>query len=239
MKIKVLSYLSLIVVLTGCTTPRENTAISPLSMAKPAKVVIAEVSGLEKPGYYKAGAQGLLEFAVNEAIGSSLAGEIEKIDAKPIVEANFHNLFEKALQDQSFQVAKVEKPLNKDELSSFDNDTNKFAPYDFRGLKGKYNAEYALVLYPHSFGVQRYYSGFIPVGSPYGIAQLSFYLVRLSDNALLAHYTAAEFAHVAGEWDTPPAYKKLTEASKKTLKRALTDAKEYLFSNFPQSDSSS
>lgn len=226
--------MSLIIVLAGCVSPPQNKKIHPLSVSKPSKVVIAQLSGLENPGFYTIGNQGLLDILLNEALTSSAREKVEKINAQETVEKYYFKIFEKTFLNKSFKVEKIPAILDKKDLSLHPVREDKYANYDFKWLKDKYGAEYALVLHPNVLGVERQYHGFIPMGAPYGIANISVYLVKLEDNSLEGAYYSYEQVPVNGEWDDAPEFRALTESSKKALEKALRRARNYLFSNIPE-----
>ncbi len=234
MKTKILSCLSLVVLLAGCGTHRENMNIHPVCLSKPSTVVITQIEGLDKPYFYKVGNQGLIDAVVNEAVTSSVCNKIESIDAKPVVDAHYYKPFEAVFAGQSFKVTNVSEPLIRQELLPHAVDEARFAPFDFRPLKSRYGADYALILHPRLFGTERSYYGFIPTSKPKGLANLAVYLVKLEDNTLVGYYNTNVYVPAQGDWDTPPEYLALTDASKNALTKALNDAHAYLFSNIPK-----
>jgi len=234
MKTKILSCLGLVVLLAGCGTHRENMQVHPVCLSKPSTVVITQIEGLENPYFYKEGNQGLIDVLVNEAVTSSVSNKIESIDAKPIVDAHYYKPFESVFAGQSFKVTKVSEPLIRQELLPYAVDEARFAPFDFRSLKSKYGADYAMILQPRRFGTERSYHGFIPTSKPKGMARLAVYLVKLEDNTIAGYYDTNVYVPAQGDWDTPPEYLALTDASKNSLTKALNDAHAYLFSNIPK-----
>lgn len=113
MKKGILSCIGLVILLSGCTTQRQNSKIHPLCMAEPSSIVITQVSGLEKPGLYKTGNQGLLDLAISNIVTSSVSEKIESIDARPIVERNYYGPFENVFANQSFKVIKDNTPMSR------------------------------------------------------------------------------------------------------------------------------
>jgi hypothetical protein len=211
---------------SACST-RENVKIPQTFISKPATLVMTHLSGLEKPGYYKAGRQGLADYAISQLMTMDMREKIEEIDAGMIMEDYYYKRFGGTFESKSFKVEMVKDPIKKEHLTSFQNDDLKYAPYDFRFLKNKSAADYAIIVEPHAFGVQRPYYGFIPTGKPMGYANLSIYLVNLSDNSIVGEYRTSIEEQVHGEWDAPPDYSALVNATKNALAKALSDA--YVF----------
>ncbi|MEI8321170.1 MAG: hypothetical protein WCG05_04080 [Alphaproteobacteria bacterium] len=223
---KFLSVLLLLGV-TNCATKRDPIPFNGLCFEKPSAVVIAEISGFDKAKYFKEGDQGFLDVLINDFFASSLNKRLERIDAKPIMNERFYEFFAKRFQENNFKVIKCPHPLNRKDLSSIDKAN--YAPYDFMFLREKYEAEYALIVEPKSFGLTRNYYGFIPTSAPYGHVSLLVYLVRLEDNSLEAYYMGAFNGAVNGDWDTPPEYAGLMTAVEDTLKTALNGSHQHFF----------
>ena len=221
--------------LTGCATHRENAKIHPAVIAKPSSVVMAQVSGIEKPDLYKIGNQGLLDMMINDAMTSSVTEVIQKIDGQHIVDDFYFEAFERTFDSNQFKVKKAAAVINRKDLKEHAVDEAEFAHFDFRSLKNQYDVEYALILQPRGFGAVRQYHGFIPLGAPKGLAELLIYLVKLDDNSLVGYYNTAVELPVKGDWDNPPRYSAMTTASKRALKKALVDAHQYLFNPMPNS----
>ena len=214
--------------LVGCAG-RQDMEISKTVFDKPSSIVIAQVTGLEDVGFYKEGHQGLVEFLFNEAMASSVAESIKKINTAEILEQHYFKPFEIAFLDKSFKVIKASEKLKKDSLVKYDGNDERCAPYSFKELKDKHNTELALVLEPKLFGAIRKYFSFVPTGAPRGYANLVVYLVRLEDNVVLGHYNAEVRIETKGDWDTPPDYTELNKASKTALATALNNAYLHFF----------
>lgn len=223
--------LCLVVLLTGCA--RDNMEFSPEFLSKPSAVAIAQVSGLEKPCFYKEGGQGLLDIVVNEMVTGSVGQKVSEIDATPIVAEHYNQPFEKSLAAKSYKVTKVSAVLDKGKLQSGPvpegQYNDKYSPYDLRFLARQYKVDYALMLEPGAFGTVRPYYGFIPLGAPKGYSDVKIYLVKLSDNSIQGYYNAQINVSVGEAWDTPPHYSALLRASKTSLINALNNAHAYFF----------
>jgi len=226
---KLVACLFLMGLVTGCAT-RENMQLPQAFLAQPNSVLITQLSGLENPSYYQVGAQGLAEFAINRVIADDMHEKIQTIDAKAVVEDEYYKPYGMNFEDASFKVIKENAPINKETLVFFTaQDDGNYAPYDFRFLKAQRGVTHALILDPHSFGVIRPYYSLIPTGDPKGYAEVSIYLVNLTDNTIVGEYKANIQNTVQGEWDSPPDYLALIKASKAALARALSEARLFLF----------
>ena len=214
--------------LVGCAG-RQDMEISKDVLNKPSSIVIAQIEGLETRGFYKEGGQGIVDVLISEAMTSSVTEGLKKIESTEIVEEHYFKPFEIAFLNKSFTVNKLSEKLKRDSLCKYEGDHEKCATLDFRLLKDKHNAEFALVLDPKLFGTIRNYYGFIPTGAPKGYADLTVYLVRLEDNTILGHYNANVRVDIKGDWDTPPDYTELVKASKAALTTALNNAYSHFF----------
>lgn len=215
-------------VLIGCAG-RKDMELSKDIFNKPSSIVITQVEGLENPGFYKEGEQGMVDFLISSAITDSVAEGLKKINTTEIIEEHYFKPFEIAFLNKSFTVNKLSEKLKREALCKYEGDHEKCASLDFRSLKSKHNAEFALVLDPKLFGTIRKYYGFIPIGAPKGHADLTVYLVRLEDNAVMGHYNASVRTEVQGDWDTPPDYAALVKATKTALATALNNAYLHFF----------
>lgn len=230
---KIFGCLSALLVLSGCATERQNMELSKEFLKKPSTVVVTQISGLEKPSFYKKGNQGVLDLIISEEMTSSVAGEIQKIDAKPIVEQYYYQPFYESLKTHSLNPIKEVTSINEKQLVRASNDDIKYAPYNFKTINS-HGAEYVLVLQPNAFGTERPYYGFIPTGAPSGYTDITVYLVKVEDNTLAGYYKTSVNIPVKGEWDTPPHYNELVTASKNSLIEALKNAHNYFFNGQSQ-----
>jgi len=100
------------------------------------------------------------------------------------VNSNYYNRFRNVFEGKAFKVLKAKDAFIQKDLVTPENNDGQHTPYDMKFLKGRYRADYALLLYLHSHRLIRDYSGFTPLDRPSGHASLSFYLVNLSDNSI-------------------------------------------------------
>lgn len=218
-----------VILLAGCNNERDNAKIHPSFFSEPHSVMITHVSGLEEPGYYQIGSQGLLDYAINSAISNSMYQKIKEIDASSILEEYYYDRYASAFSERSFTVTKANKAIDKKLLAPPLKKDSQHAPYDFKSLQDKHGTEYALILEPKIFGVQRSYYSFVPISKPSGVAQINMYLVNLSDNSIVGEYQTKAQDVTVGDWDTPPHYTTLVNASKNALAKALSEGYIFFF----------
>lgn len=222
------SSLLLFLLLVGCGG-RQDMEINKTVFDKPSSIVIVQVDGLENPGFYKEGQQGVVDFLISNAVAGEVIEKIRTINVEEIVDQHYFKPFESAFLAKSFKVVKDSEKLKKSSLVKHEGDQDKCADFNFKNLKTSYNTDYALVLEPKLFGTIRKYYGFIPLGSPKGYTEVKVYLVRLEDNAVLGHYNADAKIGVKGDWDAPPDYAELVKATKTALATALNNAYLHFF----------
>lgn len=220
--------ISAILFLVGCGG-RQDMEIHNTVFDKPSSIVITQMDGLENPGFYKEGQQGVVDFLISSAVTKQVTENIKKINVDEIIDQHFVKPFESAFMAKSFKIVKASEKLKKEALVKHEGDQDKCAEFNFKNLQTTYNTEYALVLEPKLFGTMRRYYGFIPLGSPKGYADFKVYLVRLEDNAVLGHYNAESKIEVKGRWDNPPHYEELVKATKTALATALNNAYLHFF----------
>ncbi len=226
---KLFYVLSLVILLGGCATKRTNLILSDNFLQTASTIVIVEVSGLEKPVYYKDGDQKFLDVLINEAFAKAITKKLEKIDVREVVIQDYYDLFHKSFSLRKFKIVPGLKHISAKDLGEPPVDKADHAPHNFQFLREKYHAEYALILHPTVFGLTRSYYSFIPLGPPEGYADLTVYLVNLRDNSLEGYYHSVAHVSVEGKWDEEPDYTNLMNASKNALTTALNQAHSHFF----------
>ncbi len=210
--------------LIGCAV-RDDMEIPKAVFDKPSSVVIAQMQGLEG-AVYKPVSAGLLTALL--APDSLVVGaeQIKSIDPKPIVEENYYRLFTTSFENKKFKTIRYPSILNRGEIVSSTKENSTHTSFDSRFLKDKFGAEYALVLQPKFFGIDRKYHSY---GRPWVTAELNVYLIKTQDNTIIGRYTASVITITDKDWDKAPEYESLVETTKDTLKQALQQAHTYFF----------
>jgi hypothetical protein len=209
---------------------RENMRILPTTFDDKPKVLVGQMSGFEEAQFYKEGNTGILDNVINAVVTSSVSQRLKEINIQPTLDERFYAPFQKALENKTTWVKKLEKTIFKEDICTLSHE-EKISPYDFSFLKNQYDADYALIIDPLAFGTLRSYYGFIPTSAPVGVTQFSIYFVRLRDNALFGLYNGQSSAPVFGSWDCPPEYSALIQSVQNALVNALGEALAFLFPN--------
>jgi hypothetical protein len=224
--------LPLFFLLAACA--RENMRISSTAFYEKPKVLVGQMSGFEEAHFYKDGDQGWADMIINYVITSSANERLKDINIQPLLDERFYAPFQKILTAKTTWVKKLEKTIFKEDICTLSHE-EQTSPYDFSFLKHQYDADFALIIDPHTFGSLRNYYGFIPLGAPVGVANFTIYFVRLRDNALFGLYKSELSMPVHGEWDAPPEYYELIQSIKNALTNGLSDAFGFLFPDGVQS----
>lgn len=198
-------------------------------LSNPDKIVITQLSELDKSGLYKSGNQGLVDCFINDAMTSDMQKALENIPTSDIVQEYYFDTYGHALTHRKFKVIRASKIIDVESFKDLEIDDITMAPYDFSVLSDTYKAQYALVFQPYLFGAERPYYGFIPLGGPKGYIKLAVYLVNLENNMLEGYYATTVEAPVHGEWDEPTDFPNLLDASRYALKTALKRAYNFFF----------
>jgi len=196
--------------LTSCVTPRKNVHVSEGFMSQHGSILIITLPHEEHANFYTLGNQGILDYYVNNAMADNVGKKIKSIPISPFLDYDYYEPYN-IVFGKNFQVKIAKEPINIKDLKGFSKDI-KFAPYDFRYLKNKYNTDYALILNVTSFGAARQYYSFIPTSSPYGVCDENIYLVNLNNNTIIAEHHSLFTKAAQGYWDSPPDYTALVDA---------------------------
>ena len=219
----------MLLTMVGCANKFENIELCDSVLKKPSSVVIIQ-NNTPVPQFHKTGGQGLLDVAINNMMTNSAAERVAEIDTQAVINERYIKPFAAAFRNKSFSVSQHLEPLDFTKLSAYQGDCDTCAALDFTAInRGTGNAEMALVLETHAVGVIRDYYGFIPTSSPQGYAKVTVYLVCLKDNSVLGRYHVEAKANVDGNWDTPPDYIELAEASRVALASALDRSYMHFF----------
>ena len=225
--IKNLFVITFLLLLVGCAV-RQDTEIPKAVFDKPSSIVVTQISGLERP-VYSHGSEGstigLIPAILSDVLTSSGREQIQSIDAKPIVEEYYYQSFATSFEKRNFKIIRDPSILKLEELAEPSPDDDKHAHFDFRFLKDKFGAEYALVLQPECFGAVRHGIFY----NPRATTTLRVYLVNTQNNLLMGYYRASVTMKADNDWDKAPEYKSFVWVTKEALKKALQQAHTYFF----------
>lgn len=221
--------------LPACVSVTPNFAAKPEFWNEKNKIIGVAMEQLPKPTTFKAGNQGLLDVAINNAVASQLETHLNGLDISKISELN--NQIAAYLREKGFTVKQIKEPIQVTALPELDKtkegDQSKYvmADRDFTSLKQKYGVDKMVLISVVRVGTIRSYYGFIPISAPSGLCHLSGKVIDLSNNHLEWNQVVTEtVANGDGSWDVPPNYPSLTKA----VYNALDESRNMLYNNFTQ-----
>ena len=210
----------LVVLAVGCAPAR--IALKPTFWEQgPRKLGVAMT--LPPPlSAHRAGAQGLLDVAINTAAAGSLEAHLKTLEA-PRLDDTAGQFVEK-LAARGVEARRLDEPIILETFHPFQ--AGSFGNYLERDLRplGKGEGIDALILLRvEQCGTLRNYYGFIPLGDPAGYCTCRGELIDLKTNEVLWRAaTPVEVAtvKVEGKWEQPPDFPNLTGAVKQATERA-------------------
>ena len=187
--------------LFGCAS-QQNVGMTADYWASKDKKVGIIITQLPAPTGMKAGNQGLLDMAINEAIGDPLDKHLGtlKLDGFGELGEQLSMLYE----SKGISVTVIDEHPVVNNLP----DTNKgdgFSQRDFTALAKKHNVDQILVVNVQAAGTIRSYYGFIPTSDPAGYCLVNASLIEAKSHKLLWNFKSEQKISVAGEWDQPDA----------------------------------
>ena len=234
---KLFKYLTVLLVvfsLYGCVVITPNIGVKKEFWDNKTDVVGVAVVKLPEAQAHKAGSQGLLDIAINNANAGDLEEALKKQDLSSI-----HNVQDKVvayLSSKGFKVKKVAGPIDLESLKELEatNDDSKaiyYARRDFKPLKSSLGVDKLVMIQVNAVGTIRSYYGFFPIGAPSGYSVLNGYVVNLADNRLEWNQSVTQTVpHGAADWDVPPDFVALVKA----MDSAYKQSQSMLLNNFVQ-----
>jgi len=213
------------VLASGCATGPQKIAADDRLWKDTTSVVGVAVAKLPTGQGYKAGAQGLLDVAINNAVSGGLDGHLATTDL-----SGFNRLADNItakLLERGLNAKRLPDPVDPAAFAAIkapkrtaSKKTDKRteeprvaqADRDYSGLTAAYQIDKLLLVYLDQAGTIRPYYGFIPLGPPAGHAVGKGQLIDLKTHALQWNTPASATVAVSGEWDTPPAYGAVDQA---------------------------
>ena len=224
--------ISIIAIISGCATKpvalqNEFWNESDKSVA----VVIHELP--EKGQLYKQGGQGLLDIVISSIATRNVHTHLGTLKADAFLKVK-EEAFAERLQQKGIRVVNYESLIN---LESYPKIKAKDAQYDrdLSGLFSETGADRIIILQLQAFGAIRAYYGFIPLSPPQGFAAVDGVMVDKTDNKILwrsgnSMQQSSIQEPVIGEWDLPPDFVNLSEATQRAIEKSVTVLSDRFFS---------
>lgn len=189
----IFTLLTALFLLSSCMT---QVAISPDYWNQKSKVGI--IVNVDAPEKYKAGSQGLLDMAVTSGgkYDEALKLVAEQIQPKEDLLANY----QKILNAKGKETLIIDYKIDDKQEKKFEGEKvkdKKYAKYDFRELKSKYNVDEILVVH-FNYGFMISYYGMIEIGKE-GFANATQQIINLNDNSII-HSTQVPSQSIIKKW---------------------------------------
>lgn len=224
-----------LLLLSACVTVTPNFSAKPEFWSEKDKIIGVAIEQPPKPTAFKVGNQGLLDVAINQANASKLETHLNGLDTSKISE--LADRVAAYLRQKGFMVKRIAEPIRVDTLAILENKNNDaqngyiMADRDYTPLKQKYGVDKIVMLSIVRMGTIRNYYGFIPLGEPSGMCNLSGKVVNLNDNHLEWNQAVAQTTpNSDGPWDVPPDFPGLTKA----VYGAFDQSRNTLYNDFAQ-----
>ena len=212
---KLFSLFAVAFLLTSCVT---KVALAPEYWNKPSKVgVFVHVNA---PAKFREGSQGLLDLAVTS--GDKYAEALSLIGTEIQPKEDLIKFYSDVLKSHGKEIVLIDESFDPKTAAKFKGEKaegKKYATYDFKDLKSKYNIDE--VLFSNvNYGFMISYYGMIETGKA-GYTNIATNLVNLSDNSLDFANTTVQLAPISKWKDNN--YQNSVSSVKKTMDKAIEE----------------
>jgi hypothetical protein len=219
-----------LLLLSGCATVGTTVQMKSEFWSQTDRTVSVALAKLPDTQPHKAGAQGLLDMAINEAMADELSKALKTITLTDSYGAARSEVV-KRMQEKGIKAAFVEKPVDPGALKDFSTEDKSrvYADKDFRPLKTDLGTDRLLVFTVTQVGTLRSYYGFIPTSRPSAILNARGEIIDLQTNEVLWRELTSNTAQIDDPWDQPPDFKNVDAAVQKVIADARKAMLEKLF----------
>jgi hypothetical protein len=186
---------------------------------------------------HKAGPQGLLDVAINNAMADELTNALKNITLDRSYGQARSEVVNR-LQERGITSSASDKMIDVSLLQDFSGgDTSRsYATKDFLGMKADLGGADRLLLFTVvAVGTQRSYYGFVPISSPVAILRARGEMIDLQTNEVLWREDTSNTAPIADPWDQPPEFKNVSTAVESVIIEARDAMLDKLFAGAPAS----
>lgn len=216
---------------TGCASLKPME-LKPEFWQQPNKKVAVVVYELPKSAAYKAGNQGLLDIAINNAISNKFDNFVSSLKFEPY--GLLAEDIEKEFDQRGFD-ATVIKVEAKDVPVLAKTPEQKKNPAIFQmnlsavpELKDK---DFAFIISTNQVGTTRSYYSVVPTSPPQGLYGGIVHLVDVKTNEIKWWKPINVIKPVSGEWDQPPSYPNVAQAVDLAVEASKQEYKKQFFNN--------
>ena len=197
--------------------------------------VAVALATLPDTAAHKAGPQGLLDVAINNAMADELSQALKKITLDQSYGEARSEVVNR-LQENGIKSTASDKMIDVSSLQDFSSpDTSRsYARKDFRSVRTELGGVDRLLLFTViAVGTQRSYYGFVPISSPVAILRARGEMIDLQTNEVLWREDTSSTAPIADPWDQPPEFKNVNAAVAGVIIEARNAMLDKLFAGAP------
>ena len=189
----------------------------------PTAVIGVAVAPLPQAGTYKAGAQGMLDLAINESMSQDPTAHLQKFDAGSFRQTQVR-LIEK-LTARGLTVKAIQVPIDPKQYPELSGaaDGKRVADHDYTALHRSLGIDRLLLVQLAQVGTRRNYYGFIPTSAPSALARVTAQMIDLKTGTLLWSTASQRACAIATPWDEPPGYVNVDRAIVAAMNSAGSD----------------
>jgi hypothetical protein len=184
--------------------------------------VTVALAKLPETAAHKAGAQGVLDIAINNAMADDLSNALKTITLDGSY-GQARSEVVKRLGEKGIKSSFTDKMIDLASLQDFNatDDSRSYAAKDFRALKADLGGSDRLLLFTVvAVGTQRKYYGFVPISNPVAVLRARGELIDLQTNEVLWRANTSNTAPIADPWDQPPDFQNVNAAVQKVILEA-------------------
>lgn len=210
--------------------------------------------------YYMLGDQRLLDRAVARFFSGKLVTVLGEIKLKDLMREHYFNVFQPAFENKNFIVKINTEPYcrnilnfipycSKNEYCTNILDVKNLEAmkisdsifevpfidtrYDYKSVISSLGVDYLLVIDLISHGIGRSYSGTLAISPPKGYTMLVSHLIDGKTEHVISQHVSSVVEPVEGEWDEPPKYINLMNASEASFEIAINEVFIDIFKQAP------
>ena len=219
-----------LLLLSGCATVATTVPMKNEFWSQTDRTVTVALAKLPDTLPHRAGAQGLLDMAINEAMADELTKALKTITLTDSY-GGARSEVVKRMQEKGLKASFVDKAIDVGALKEFSTEdkSRTYAVLDYRPLKAELGSDRLLVFTVVQVGTIRSYYGFIPTSRPSAILNARGEIVDLQTNEVLWRETTSNSAQIDDPWDQPPDFKNVDTAVQKVIADARKTMLEKLF----------
>lgn len=214
-------------ILAGCVAPLPKQA----NMVHEGQTIVVVSNKTKKPGFYRIGAQGLLDMAINHAVTHTVESHVQAMDVPD--GSALREQIAQVLTKKGYKVTVESEPLDVAALPKFNGSQPHRTLGDWTQFGSDHHADYVLLLSLSAYGAARSYYSFIPTSKPYPISSFVGEMIDPKTNTEVWLDGVYRPGIEVDGWDTPPDYSALTQRIKEKYEENAKSMVTTVRNDFP------